>query len=136
LHVLNNFEMIISNKTALILLFSLMIPFVVGAQTKRVTPDDFEKLLNDAKNKTILDVRTQSEYEQGHIHNAQIIDYYSNDFKSKLETLDKSKPVFVYCAAGSRSAGAAKILSSMGFKEIYDMQGGFNSWKQRKKPVE
>ncbi|MBK7650688.1 MAG: rhodanese-like domain-containing protein [Flammeovirgaceae bacterium] len=83
----------------------------------------------------IVNVRTQSEYNQGHLHNAILIDYNSSDFKSRLSKLDKTKAVFVYCAAGSRSHAAVNVLAGMGFNEIYDLQGGLSAWQQAKKPI-
>ena len=96
---------------------------------------DFEKKLEATKNKIILDVRTQSEYDQGHLVNATLIDYYKNDFKQQLGKLDKNKPVFVYCAAGGRSGSAIDILTDLGFKKIYDLQGGMRAWSNFKKPI-
>jgi rhodanese-related sulfurtransferase len=43
--------------------------------------------------------------------------------------LDKNKPVLVYCAAGGRSASAAKDLKKAGFKKVYDLEGGYDAWE-------
>lgn len=80
-------------------------------------------------NVTIIDVRTPSEYQEGHIENAQNINVQSADFKSKMENFDKTKPIYIYCRSGARSAKAARIMEEMGFKEIYDLNGGILSWK-------
>jgi len=48
-----------------------------------------------------------------------------------VKTLDKNKPVYVYCAVGGRSATAAKILSDMGFTEVYDLEGGIINWEEK-----
>ena len=80
-------------------------------------------------NVTIIDVRTPSEYQEGHIENAQNINVQSADFKSKMENFDKTKPVYIYCRSGARSANAARIMEEMGFTEIYDLNGGILSWK-------
>lgn len=105
------------------------------AGVHRLAPDNFEKKLNETPDKIILDVRTQDEYKKGHLPDAVIIDYYKADFKNRLNALDKSKPVFVYCAAGGRSNTSTKILRELGFKQIYDLQGGINAWSGSKKPV-
>jgi rhodanese-related sulfurtransferase len=119
-----------------LLLFSLLVSITASAQTlRKVTPQEFETKMKELKSVTLLDVRTQSEYAQGHLTQATLIDFYSSDFKSRVSKLDKSKPVFLYCAVGGRSGSAANILSSMGFKEIYDLQGGINGWIQAKKPI-
>ncbi|MCU0368087.1 MAG: rhodanese-like domain-containing protein [Cyclobacteriaceae bacterium] len=122
--------------TLQLLLLSLLVSFTASAQTSRkVTPQEFENKMKELKSATLLDVRTQSEYAQGHLAQATLMDFYSSDFQTRVAKLDKSKPVFVYCAVGGRSASAASMLSSMGFKEIYDLQGGINGWIQAKKPI-
>lgn len=100
-----------------------------------LNPESFEKKLNTASTKIVLDVRTQEEFNKGHLENAILVDYYKNDFKEKISKLDKDKPVFVYCAAGGRSGSASKLLTELGFKEVYDLKGGFNAWSTEKRPV-
>lgn len=97
--------------------------------------NDFEKKLEITKDKIVLDVRTKDEFSQGHLANATMIDYYKDDFKEALSKLDKTKPVFVYCAAGGRSSSASGILIELGFKNVYDLHGGMRAWAGAKKPV-
>lgn len=78
---------------------------------------------------TIIDVRTSAEYQSGHIKKAQNINVQSGDFKAKMESFDREKPLYIYCRSGARSYQAGKILQEMGFKEIYDLNGGILSWK-------
>jgi thioredoxin 1 len=105
------------------------------AQTK-LSPEEFEKKLNATKQGQLLDVRTPGEYKDGHLKNAQNIDYKSEAFKEQLSKLDKTKPVFVYCLGGVRSAAAANVLHESGFTEVYDMTGGYLKWTSADKPVE
>lgn len=77
----------------------------------------------------IIDVRTPEEYAEGHLENAVNINYYDDDFKEQLSDLDKSKKVVVYCKLGGRSAKAAAVMDELGFEEVYDLDGGFTSWK-------
>ena len=91
-----------------------------------VEKEDFQILLN--KEVQLIDVRTPNEYGNGFIANAENINFKSKDFLSQISKLDKSKPVLLYCAAGGRSAKASKIFDSLGFKEIYDLKGGYLSW--------
>jgi len=102
---------------------------------KRLDPQSFGKKLKEAKEPILIDVRTAGEYAQGHLPKAQLFDIYSNDFKSNVSKLDKSKPVFVYCKAGSRSGSAVNILSDLGFREIYDLNGGIMAWRKENKPI-
>lgn len=94
---------------------------------KSVTRAEFETLLKK-KDAQLIDVRTPKEYTSGHIENAINIDYYANDFKSKLAELDRNKPVLVYCKTENRTRETAKILEELGFNEVYTLEGGFTLW--------
>ena len=87
------------------------------------------------KEKQIIDVRTPEEFHSGYINGAKNLNIYDHDFEQKLKELDKSKPVFVYCKGGGRSADAAEQLKSLGFSDIYDMKGGIMAWGNRNLPV-
>lgn len=95
----------------------------------------FDKKLSETSSKIILDVRTPSEYEAGHLQNSVLIDIKNSSFEDDVNKLDKTKPVFVYCAAGIRSEKAALILEKKGFKEIYHMDGGLQAWEDENRPV-
>ncbi|WP_338870780.1 thioredoxin domain-containing protein [Spirosoma sp. SC4-14] len=101
-----------------------------------LTTDRSDSLLKAMPAIQLLDVRTPGEYANGHLHNAQNIDVRDASFTQQLAKLDPSKPVLVYCLAGSRSAKAAGILANAGFKEVYDMQGGFAKWTSANKPID
>jgi rhodanese-related sulfurtransferase len=125
----------------LISLLSLTLPAIAascqgqsGAQV--LNPQAFETKLNAAPEKTVLDVRTVSEYNRGHLKSAVLVDYYQRDFSAHLTKLDKTKPVFVYCASGVRSNSAARELIKLGFKEVYDLNGGLSAWTRAGKPIE
>ena len=79
----------------------------------------------------LIDIRTPQEYHQGYIENAVNIDFLNDTFLDKMEQLDKSKPIYIYCRSGNRTSYASKKLESIGFKEIYDLDGGINSWSKR-----
>ncbi|MGC4022012.1 MAG: rhodanese-like domain-containing protein [Cyclobacteriaceae bacterium] len=61
---------------------------------------------------------------------------YDDSFVDKIGSLNKEVPVFVYCAKGGRSDKAAKILKSNGFKEVCQLKGGIEAWKEAKMPLE
>jgi len=79
----------------------------------------------------LIDVRTPKEYEQGHIENAILIDYFFEDFKTKIQELDNDKPVYLYCKSGKRSGKASIILLELGFKEIVSLKGGYKAWSKQ-----
>ena len=78
----------------------------------------------------LIDVRTPKEYKESHLEGAQNICVTNEDFNEKVKTLDKSKPVYVYCNQGLGSKQAALRLKEMGFTKIYDMDGGLLMWKE------
>ncbi len=121
---------------SLFLLITITSLFVEAQTIKKLDPQNFEKQLKESKDPILVDVRTPGEYAQGHLANAVLIDIYSDDFKSRVGKLDKSKPVFVYCKAGSRSGSAVGVFTEMGFKEIYDLSGGITAWQRASKPIE
>ena len=80
-------------------------------------------------NVQLIDVRSNEEFHKEAIPLAQNIDYFSPTFFEDVQRLDKTKPVFVYCNTGKRSAKCAKKLVEAGFIKIYDLDGGISKWK-------
>jgi rhodanese-related sulfurtransferase len=83
----------------------------------------------------LVDVRTPEEFNEGHIENAVNIDFMADDFDAKVVSLDKEKPVMVYCKSGGRSAKASARLKELGFKNITDLEGGISNWTSEDKPT-
>lgn len=94
-----------------------------------LTAVEFSEKIKELPNAPVIDVRTPDEFSSGHLQNAQNIDISGGDFKQQIETLDKSKPVFVYCLSGGRSASAARVMREAGFKEVYELDGGIMKWR-------
>jgi sulfur-carrier protein adenylyltransferase/sulfurtransferase len=82
----------------------------------------------------VLDVREPDEYDQGALPGAVHIPRGFLEFQVEGRIPDKSAPVVVYCAAGSRSAFAAKTLGELGYTDVASMVGGFNRWKDEGRP--
>lgn len=76
----------------------------------------------------LIDVRTPQEYDEGHIDKASNIDFNAPDFNDQISKLDKGQPFLIYCAAGGRSAKAAALMESLGFKKVYELKGGYRNW--------
>ncbi len=86
---------------------------------------------------TLLDIRTPKELKStGYIKGAKNIDFYDGGFKDAMKSLDKSKPVMVYCASGGRSGKTAGMLKALKFKEVYDLDGGMGAWLEKNYAVE
>ena len=69
----------------------------------------------------VIDVRTLEEYQQSHIKNCQLIDFYSPDFPSKIASLDKSKTYKLYCRSGNRSGQAVQLMKTLGFGNVENL---------------
>ena len=90
-----------------------------------------DKILNDT-DIIILDVRTSEEINAGYIPNSTFIDYYDKNFENKINLIDSSKKIYTLCKSGGRSVKAAEILSKNGFRNVYNLEGGFMRWKANK----
>jgi rhodanese-related sulfurtransferase len=75
-----------------------------------------------------LDVRTPGETRSGMIEGAIEVDYREDDFKIKIDALDKDKEYIVYCRSGVRSKDAQGYMKQSGFKTAKNMLGGYESW--------
>ncbi|CAM3304548.1 rhodanese-like domain-containing protein [Aequorivita lipolytica] len=96
-----------------------------------IAPEEVYNAVTNSENLQLVDVRTQEEFGEDHLRTAQNICVTDDDFKEKVAKLDKEEPVYLYCRSGKRSAKAAQIMKEMGFKEIYDMEGGFLNWESQ-----
>jgi len=94
----------------------------------KLLPKEFSDKIKELPDAVIIDVRTPEEFSQGHLSHAKNINWNGNDFQSQIATLDKAKPVMVYCKAGGRSSSAAEYMRTNGFKEIYELDGGIMKW--------
>ena len=95
----------------------------------------FAALIDTSETGLLLDVRTDREFAMGHIRGAAQIDFYRDDFQEELAKLDPNVPVYVYCRSGNRSGQAAKMMKSMRFKTVYNLEGGIGAWA-REQPIE
>ena len=84
----------------------------------------------------ILDIRTPEEFAAGHIAGAINIDYYASDFEARLGELDLEVPYVMYCNSGNRSGNALPLMDSIGFTEVYELDGGIQAWFNSGNPVE
>lgn len=115
-------------------LLSLLLIVVVAVLTacgntneeyNNVSIEEAKQLIDD-KNVVVLDVRTQEEFEEGHIPNAKLIPL--QELEGRLEELKEDESYLVVCRSGNRSGKASEILLNSGFSNIYNMTGGMNDW--------
>ena len=98
-----------------------------------LAPKEFSAKYKSTPNAILLDVRKESEVKEGALTNSKNI-VYDDSFGKKLSGLPKDAPIFIYCKGGVRSAKAAEILEEKGFKEVYQLKGGLDAWKEAKLP--
>ena len=77
---------------------------------------------------TLIDVRTQDEFDLGHIDSAINLDFYSETFQNDILSLPKNETIVLYCRTNNRSSKTANILKENGFKEISVLEGGITEW--------
>jgi len=82
----------------------------------------------------VVDLQSEEEYNKSHLLNAANI-IYDSDFRKKLDKLDKTKPIAIYCTTGRVSPEAARILDKAGFKHIYILDGGIKKWIAEKREI-
>ena len=83
----------------------------------------------------LLDVRTRSEFNEGHIANAINIDVEAATFLNEISQLDKTKTYAVYCRSGRRSADAVTKMSNEGFMSVVNLKAGILDWQSAGYPV-
>jgi rhodanese-related sulfurtransferase len=103
--------------------------------TTSFNPKEFKKHFKKDQNKVLIDVRTPDEFAEGHLKNAQNIDYLNDDFEKNIQHLDKSKNYYLYCRSGKRTAEAAAVMQKLGFENIFVMEGGLLAWEALKLPI-
>lgn len=94
---------------------------------KKISPAEAKALI-DGGNVIILDVRTQEEFEQGHIKGAVLLPDYEIGAKAAKVLPDKEAKILLYCRSGNRSASASKKLLAMGYTDVLDFGGLATDW--------
>jgi len=83
----------------------------------------------------VLDVRTQEEFDDGHLANAVMLDFYRDDFRERLSELDRDVPYLLYCRSGNRSGQAFELMNELGFTDVADIDGGILAWQEAGLPT-
>lgn len=125
------------------LVLFLLVGSMLACQNKQTTEENLvtispiafaEKLQEEEV--VLLDVRTEEEYQEGHLEGALQHDYYETEsFKGFLEGLDKSKTYMIYCRSGGRSGTTLDMMAQMGFSKVYNLNGGITAWKAANLPI-
>lgn len=83
--------------------------------------------LDEKDNLQVVDVRSQKEWEEGHVPGATHI--HVPDLEEEADTLDREQPVVTYCGSGYRASIAASILKREGFAHVYNVPGSISAWQ-------
>jgi rhodanese-related sulfurtransferase len=120
--------MIRTTKTALALSMALLLVAAAGCsgstESGPISNQELREL--QATGVRLIDCRTESEFSMGHIPGAENVPV--DVIGEAAAGWDRSAPVAVYCAVGSRSSSAASVLRQMGFERVYDLTRGIAEW--------
>jgi len=98
-------------------------------EVKNLDSGEFKSRLRNSKRARLIDVSSEEEYRELHIPGSVNYDLHSPEFLEKLEYMDRHRPYFIYCRNGQRSAAALRLMAEMGFRKIYALASGLQSWK-------
>jgi rhodanese-related sulfurtransferase len=125
-----------------LILFGLLIGILVMLLRTWITPAGMTRLspmqavgVFNKGDALVLDVRTQQEFEEGHVLDAVNIPLGFLDARTSEIQNYKSLPVILVCQSGNRSAQAAAVLKKQGFTNLNNMEGGMLAWKNANLPV-
>ena len=120
-------------------LFALIILLIVNLYSEKyrkyqVVDTNGAVSLMDDDELLIIDVREEKERKAGFLSND--LNIPMGQVKAKMDTLDKSKNILVYCKSGTRSDRIADILSKNDFQKVSSLKGGFNAWLKADLPIQ
>ena len=117
------------------MLLTLALPFgCVGcsdggsASYDQISGAEAKALMDNERDYIIIDARTQSEYDQGHVPGAIMIPEYEIADRAEKELPDKNQLILVYCRSGRRSKIAAEGLVKLGYTNVKEF-GGIIDWE-------
>ena len=99
-----------------------------------ISAHDFDEMIKLDKSSIIIDVRTPEEFNKGHLRNSLNVNWFDDNFDDNIDIFSKDLPVFVYCLSGGRSAKANEKIRSLGFKNVYELDGGILEWRKNNFP--
>lgn len=126
------------NRIFYFLFTALLLNGCGNAQSKqgpdKLSATEFSEKIGSLKNAVIVDVRTPEEFQKGHVPNALNLNWNGSEFDAQLATLDKDRPVYVYCLSGGRSGKAVEKMRQAGFANVIEMPGGMMEWRANNLP--
>ena len=120
---------------SIIALFSFIPTTILAQGGQDLTALSFSANIKESGNIQLIDVRTPGEFNEGHLKNAENVDYKDRRFLREISTLNKNKPTYIYCRSGGRSGNAMQEMLEAGFTKVYNLEGGIISWKAANLPI-
>lgn len=99
-----------------------------------ITPKEVHNLKTQNTDCQIIDVREVQEYEAVRIPGSKLISL--STFDQNYKQIDETKPAYFLCSIGKRALKAAEYLSSLGYKDLYVIEGGIKAWIEAGYPVD
>ncbi len=130
------------NHTLMVVAFFSLLGMIIYTEYQRIaggtaplSPLALTRLMNEDADTLVLDVRGESEFEQGHILNAR--NFPVNKLDQRLHEIEKFKDrnVVIYCESGMRANRAAARLKREGFGKLHNLVGGMVAWEKANLPV-
>jgi rhodanese-related sulfurtransferase len=125
------------NMIYMVILANILFVAIVSGCLSSTTPSEKAKYVDvsvqqgkemiDNGEVFLLDVRTQEEYNEGHISGSTLIPV--QELEARLNELPRNKKILVYCRSGNRSVTASETLVKNGFAQIFNIKGGITEWK-------
>ena len=128
-----------NHRLLVLALFAIVVMLIVSeiqqrlSRVKEVSPAEATRLLNHEK-ATMIDMRTDKDYREGHIANAVSVPTGNADIPASLSKY-RERPVVVYCQRGQRSIAFCNKLSKQGFESVYNLKGGVLAWQKAELPL-
>lgn len=105
------------------------------SSVEQISPAELRRMLDEREDLQVFDVRRQAEYAAGHAPRA-LSAPLGPRLREDARALDSTRPVAVICAGGYRSSAATSILRPLGFRRLYNVEGGTSAWLAAGFPVE
>jgi rhodanese-related sulfurtransferase len=94
-----------------------------------LTPKDFQEAIQQDENILLIDVRQPEEWQQEHIADAKLLPLGEVAHKIQDYAQKSGQKIYLYCQRGRRSEQAGLVLLSLGYQDIYQLEGGLEQWK-------
>jgi rhodanese-related sulfurtransferase len=114
--------------------FFLLLPVVQGAAASGLSPNEAVQCMNREKG-VVIDVCSAEEFAASHINGAINVPLDQLEGRLASAVKNKSLPLILVCAAGSRSKRAQAVAQKLGYEKVHSLQGGLKAWKEANLPV-